>query len=110
MTIRINLAPPIEKRGFSLSVPSVNLGWLFGILFALLLGGLGMWWWGLESDMTRLNREIAEYLRGPEIQQRLYSFGLATEGAGTPESTARFIRDDQARWRAPAKELDVQPQ
>jgi len=60
MTIRINLAPPVARKGFSLSVPSFNLGWLFGILFAVLLGALGMWWWGLESDMTRLNREIAD--------------------------------------------------
>jgi len=60
--------------------------------------------------VTRLNREIGEYLKGPDVQPRLYSFGLATEGAGTPENTAQYIRADQERWRALAKELDVQPQ
>jgi tripartite-type tricarboxylate transporter receptor subunit TctC len=60
--------------------------------------------------ITRLNREIGEYLKGPEIQQRLFSFGLATEGAGTPESTGQFIRQQQERWRALAKELDIIPQ
>jgi tripartite-type tricarboxylate transporter receptor subunit TctC len=60
--------------------------------------------------VARLNREIAAYLKAPDIQQRLYSFGLATEGAGTPESTAQFIRADQERWRALATELDIQPQ
>jgi tripartite-type tricarboxylate transporter receptor subunit TctC len=60
--------------------------------------------------VARLNGEIGGYLKGPEIQQRLNAFGLATQGSGTPGSTAQFIRDDQERWRALAKELDVQPQ
>jgi tripartite-type tricarboxylate transporter receptor subunit TctC len=66
---------------------------------------------GTSPDIVaRLNREIAEYLKGPEIQQRLISFGLATEGAGTPASTAQFILKEQDHWRALAKELDVEPQ
>jgi tripartite-type tricarboxylate transporter receptor subunit TctC len=66
---------------------------------------------GTPPDIVaRLNREIGEYLKGSEIQQRLISFGLATEGAGTPDSTAQFIREEQGHWRAVAKELDVQPQ
>lgn len=60
--------------------------------------------------VARLNREIADYLKSSDIQQRLLAFGLATEGAGTLESTARFIRQEQEQWRALAKELDVQPQ
>jgi tripartite-type tricarboxylate transporter receptor subunit TctC len=66
---------------------------------------------GMPADIVvRLNREIGEYLKGPEIQQRLLSFGLATDGAGTPESTGQFIRQEQEQWRALAKELDIQPQ
>jgi tripartite-type tricarboxylate transporter receptor subunit TctC len=66
---------------------------------------------GMPADIVvRLNREIGEYLKGPEIQQRLLSFGLATDGAGTPESTGQFIRQEQEKWRALAKELDIQPQ
>jgi tripartite-type tricarboxylate transporter receptor subunit TctC len=66
---------------------------------------------GTPPDIVaRLNREIGEYLKGSEIQQRLISFGLATEGAGTPDSTAQFIREEQAHWRAVAQELNVQPQ
>lgn len=64
----------------------------------------------LSAVVARLNREIGAYLKGPDIQQRLYTFGLATEGAGTPESTAQFIRADQEQWRILAKELDVEPQ
>jgi tripartite-type tricarboxylate transporter receptor subunit TctC len=60
--------------------------------------------------VARVNREIGEFLKGPGIQERLYTFGLATDGAGTPESTAAFIRADQEHWRALAKELGVEPQ
>jgi tripartite-type tricarboxylate transporter receptor subunit TctC len=60
--------------------------------------------------VARVNREIGAFLKGPDIQQRLYSFGLATEEAGTPESTAAFVRADQERWRKLAQELGVQPQ
>jgi tripartite-type tricarboxylate transporter receptor subunit TctC len=66
---------------------------------------------GTPADIVaRLNRAIGEYLEGPDIQQRLLSFGLATNGSGTPESTGQFIRREQERWRALAKELDIQPQ
>lgn len=63
-----------------------------------------------DNIVQRLNREIDLYLKGEEIQKRLLMFGLATEGAGTPESTAAFIRQEQAQWRALAKELDIKPQ
>lgn len=60
--------------------------------------------------VARINREIGEYLKTPDIRERLFSFGLATEGAGTPESSAQLIRDDQEQWRALAAELDIRPQ
>jgi len=62
------------------------------------------------AAVARLNRDIAAYLDTADVQRRLYTFGLATEGAGTPESAAQFIRSDQERWRALAAELDVRPQ
>ena len=60
--------------------------------------------------VQKLNAQIGEFLKGPEIQQRLLIFGLATEGAGTPESTGQLIRREQDAWKALAKELDIQPQ
>jgi tripartite-type tricarboxylate transporter receptor subunit TctC len=60
--------------------------------------------------VARLNREIARYLEGREIQERLLTLGLATEGAGTPENAAQTIRREQELWRAVAQELGVQPQ
>jgi tripartite-type tricarboxylate transporter receptor subunit TctC len=66
---------------------------------------------GVAADIVgRLNREIGEYLKGADVNQRLLAFGLATEGAGTPEGTGQHIRQEQERWRALAKELAIEPQ
>jgi tripartite-type tricarboxylate transporter receptor subunit TctC len=60
--------------------------------------------------VARLNREIGQYLNGPDIRDRLLAFGLATGGGGTPESSAATIRKEQEQWRAFGKELNVEPQ
>jgi tripartite-type tricarboxylate transporter receptor subunit TctC len=66
---------------------------------------------GTPPDVvSRLNRLIAEFLSGSDIQKKLLGFGLATEGAGTPESTGQLIRSAQQQWRALAQDLDVVPQ
>jgi len=66
---------------------------------------------GTPADVVaRLNREIGRYLESREIQERLLALGLATEGAGTPESAAQTIRREQELWRAVAQELGVEPQ
>lgn len=83
------------------TVPGVVMnGWFAVVAFA-----------GTPTEIVaRLNREIGEFLKGAEIRQRLLSFGLATEGAGTPDSTGQFIRQQQERWRELAKELEITPQ
>jgi tripartite-type tricarboxylate transporter receptor subunit TctC len=66
---------------------------------------------GAPADaVARLNREIARYLDGSDIRDRLLAIGLATEGGGTPETTAQAIRREQEQWRALAKELQIEPQ
>ena len=58
--IRINLAPPSVKKGAGLSIPSFNLGMLFGAIALVLVVVLGGWWWSLSAEIKRLNTEIAE--------------------------------------------------
>jgi len=58
--IRINLAPPSVKKGVGFSIPSFNLGMLFGGIAVLIVLVLGVWWWSLSSEIRRLNVEIAE--------------------------------------------------
>jgi type IV pilus assembly protein PilN len=67
--IRVNLAPVEARRrmpSMSLSLPSFNLGILFGVLYFVAAVGLGFYWYGLMSeestltaDVDRLNRELA---------------------------------------------------
>jgi len=58
--IRINLAPPSARKGVGLSIPSFNLGMLFGAAALVLVVVLGGWWWSLSAEIKRLNTEIAE--------------------------------------------------
>jgi len=90
-----------ELPALNESVPGVVVDGWFGIVGPA----------GTPADIvTLINREIGEFLKGPDIQKRLISFGLATDGAGTPASTAQFIREQQQLWRGLARELDIQPQ
>jgi tripartite-type tricarboxylate transporter receptor subunit TctC len=60
--------------------------------------------------VAQLNREIANFLAGIQIQQRLLALGLSTDGGGTPESAAAAIRNEQEQWQAFGAELKVEPQ
>lgn len=62
------------------------------------------------SSIQKVNLAIGEFLKQPAIQKRLLDIGLATTGAGTPESTSKFIAEQQNAWRSLAKELDIQAQ
>jgi tripartite-type tricarboxylate transporter receptor subunit TctC len=66
---------------------------------------------GVPADVVqRMNREVGEFLKGEQIAQRLAGFGLATSGAGSPQSTGEFISREQEKWRALALELKIEPQ
>src|SRR5262249_19086362 len=65
---------------------------------------------GTPTDMVaRLNREIDKYLSAPGTEERLLTFGLSTNGGGTPETSQAAIAKEQAQWRAFGKELNVEP-
>lgn len=66
--IRINLAPIEARRGAGVSLPSFNLGFLFGILALLALAGVGYTWYGRFTEETRLTNDIR---RGESELQRL---------------------------------------
>ena len=59
--IRINLAPPRARQslsGFQLRMPGLNLGFLFLVLYVVVLGGIGTYWWQLYREESRLAAEI----------------------------------------------------
>jgi tripartite-type tricarboxylate transporter receptor subunit TctC len=88
--------PPIKD-----SLPGVAMNGFFAIVAPV----------GTPPDViAKLNHAIDDYLKGPEVQAKLISFGLATGGGGTPESTTQAIRAEQDMWLALGKELNVEPQ
>ena len=65
---------------------------------------------GLPADIAnRMNRDIDEILKEPEVLKRFQTFGYATSGAETPEGVNEYIRADRERWKVLAKELSLQP-
>jgi tripartite-type tricarboxylate transporter receptor subunit TctC len=60
--------------------------------------------------VERMNRAIAEFLKGQDIQERLLKIGLATSGTGSPQQTRGFIDRERQTWVDLAKELGIEPQ
>ena len=103
--IRINLAPPEARRhrpSLSLSLPAFNLGLLFAIAYVVVIAGLGLYWYGLAaeetrlaSDVDRLNRELASLkttlgqgagvkTQLAEVKRRVAILEELTKGQGLP--------------------------
>lgn len=57
--IKINLAPPRERKGISIPMPSFNLGVLFGILAIVAVLVIGVYWRALQGQREQLQRDIA---------------------------------------------------
>ncbi|TWT13643.1 tripartite tricarboxylate transporter substrate binding protein [Reyranella sp. CPCC 100927] len=56
--------------------------------------------------IKRLQQEIAEVMRLPDVRERYASLGIDAVSS-TPEAYARRIADDIARWTAIAKAADI---
>ena len=71
--IKINLAPERARRrrslgiGLNFSLPAFNLGWLFAIVYAAALVGVGGYWWTLKLSEDRLRSEIAAAKREIDV-------------------------------------------
>jgi Tfp pilus assembly protein PilN len=71
--IRINLAPERARRrrrvglGLNVSLPSFNLGWLFGIVYLAALLGVGGYWWTMKATEDRIRAEIAQAKREIDV-------------------------------------------
>jgi tripartite-type tricarboxylate transporter receptor subunit TctC len=66
---------------------------------------------GLPNDIKlRMNSEIGEIVKDPDIKKRFQMFGYASSGPFTPEAVSDYIRTDREQWTKFAKELNLQPQ
>ena len=59
--------------------------------------------------VQRLNTEIAQILKQPDIQAKLTELGLTPAG-GTPEELAEFQKAEIAKWAKVVKEANVKPE
>jgi len=65
---------------------------------------------GLPNDIKlRMNSEVGEIVKDPEIVKRFQMFGYATSGPFTPEAVSDYIRADRELWTTFSKELNLQP-
>jgi type IV pilus assembly protein PilN len=88
--IRINLAPVEVRRrrpSVSLAVPSFNLGILFALVYVVVLGGLGLYWYTLATEETRLTAEVDRLNR--ELASLKTTLG---QGAGVKAQLAEVKR------------------
>ena len=60
--------------------------------------------------VQRMNHEVDRILKDQEVGQRLANLGFYTEGAGTPEALAGFVRAELAKWGRIVKEIGIQPE
>ena len=60
--------------------------------------------------VLKFNQAVENFLKTEDAPKRLADIGLGTSGAGTPESTAKYIADEQQNWRQLAKELKIEQQ
>jgi tripartite-type tricarboxylate transporter receptor subunit TctC len=66
---------------------------------------------GAPSDaMERMNREMDAALKDPEIAKRMRDVGMYTEGAGTRDGTAAFVRAQLDAWRKIIQQIGLQPE
>jgi tripartite-type tricarboxylate transporter receptor subunit TctC len=63
-----------------------------------------------REAIQRTNRELDRILGDPDVVRRLRGFGFYTEGAGTPESTAEFIRAELERWGDIVRQVGIKPE
>jgi type IV pilus assembly protein PilN len=94
--IRINLAPPRERRGlndFRLQMPSVNLGVVFLVLYVAAVSGLTIYWAQLYREESRLTAEIAR------AQQELATLAPIT-------AQAAKVKDQLADLQKRVKTID----
>ena len=57
--------------------------------------------------VDRLNRETGLVMASPELRRRLLELGFYSEGAGTPASTAEFVRRQREDWGRIVREIGL---
>jgi tripartite-type tricarboxylate transporter receptor subunit TctC len=62
-----------------------------------------------KAIVSRINTEILQVLKQPDIQERMSLAGLDAFG-NTPDAFAAFVKADLARWAKVIREAGIQPE
>ena len=60
--------------------------------------------------IQRTNREVDAALKDVEIARRMRDVGMYTEGGGTPEQAAAYVRAQLEQWEKIIQEIGLQPE
>lgn len=64
---------------------------------------------GTPADIVeKANRALDGVLKDPEVAERMQKVGFYSDGAGTPQSTAQYIRDQYEAWGKVVKEIGLE--
>jgi tripartite-type tricarboxylate transporter receptor subunit TctC len=63
-----------------------------------------------SNVVIRLNREIDEILKNVEISNKLAQVGFFTEGADTPDGTAKYVQSQYEFWGKVTRDIGLQPE
>jgi tripartite-type tricarboxylate transporter receptor subunit TctC len=66
---------------------------------------------GTPGDIVqRMNREIDRIVKEPEVVQRIRGFGFSASDAMTPATILERAKEERARWKKIAQDINLQPQ
>jgi tripartite-type tricarboxylate transporter receptor subunit TctC len=57
--------------------------------------------------VQRMNRELAQLLKQPEMVQRLLSLGSIADGSLSPAEVSGFVRSERERWSRIVKAIGI---
>jgi tripartite-type tricarboxylate transporter receptor subunit TctC len=62
------------------------------------------------AAIQRFSRDLDTVLRDKDVAERIHAAGPVTEGAGTPQQLATFLKSENDRWSAITKEIGILPE
>lgn len=63
-----------------------------------------------KAIVERVNLEMDKILKDAEVRERMQKLGFYTEGTGTPEQAAAYIKAQYDAWGKVTKEIGLQPE
>jgi tripartite-type tricarboxylate transporter receptor subunit TctC len=60
--------------------------------------------------VQRMNREVDRIVKDPEVVEKIRSFGFSASDAMTPAGITERAREERARWKKIAQDINLQPQ